>query len=977
MTVPGSDGISRWPRLSNWRDRLRSEKQLRGLLVTCLAGLVGLLLNQFPLDIWAGIHLLFGGVVTVGVAMALGPIHGGLAALIAYLPTIWLLGHSQALAAAILENVALGLVARRWGEKNLAGVIFWAAVTAPLLSRGLLFGFGYPPVLAWAILLTGPLNCVVNVALAILLLWLTNAFERAGAPGRSEQLRSLRLYLAGGIVVAVVTPLMLVVIGRGKAAEKEMIEQSRTRHSRAAAAVSKDIEHYIIRHREAVASLAATMEQFRVYDTAELDRLLQRYQTVHGNFLELRIADSNGKVLASHPRYTSFGEDSIHLDGDIGGRDFFQKTRTTGHSQISPVFSKKSLGGPSLVAVTAPVHRADGTLTGVVFGSLRLDKFSPLAAELQNNPAERLLIFGSKKELVYASAAAPAGAAEAAMLNAAESRPPGTSFSWPSNDLAETNSLASVAEVPQIGWRVLLISPLASVHLKVSEYYRHAALWTLAALLLSILLAEQVSRLVIHPLDRLVQCVREMAGRPGHTAPVTMIRAAPKEIRDLGRDFETMSASLAQSYQGLRESLDERLRLNDELTRLLLQLKQNAAQLTEAKNHAEDASRAKSAFLANISHEIRTPLNGVMGALGVLQESEIAGEHKQLARMAMESGAALTVLVNNLLSFSAAAGGETVVEQICFRPAEMAESLRAQYGPKVAGKGLQLAVFIDPKAEGRFLGDPGKIRQVWDQLVDNAVKFTNRGQVRLAITFRTESAQAVQLRFEVSDTGIGVPESMQGSIFEPFTQADDSTTRRHGGTGLGLALSKQLVERLGGIIDMQSQKGLGSMFWFQIPLIPEDPIRVLDDPAAKTPKLDPEPADGRPRVLVVEDNPVNQRVACRLLEKAGYYALVAANGRAALDYLAGQSFDAILMDCQMPVMDGYEAAQQIRQMERNGSHIPIIAITAHAMVGDRERCLNAGMDDYLTKPVSREALVMVLKKWIPALAHQPSSQSVA
>jgi signal transduction histidine kinase/ActR/RegA family two-component response regulator len=968
--LSGSDGNGWWLRLRNWRDRLASGKQASDLVAVFLAGLVGLLLNEFPLEIYPDVHLLFGGVVSAAVAMALGPIRGGLAALIAYLPTIWLWGHPQGVFAAVLENLALGFVVRRWSDRSQAGVIFWTAITAPLLARGMLFGLGgEQPAIAWVILIKGPLNSVVNVAVAILLLGITNCFERLGAPGRSEQLRSLRIYLAAGIAVAVGTPLMLVVIGQGRATERDLMEQARTGLARAAVVVAQDAGQYLARHQEAIASLAASIEQFRVHDPASLDSLLHRAHGVHNSFLEIRIADKDGKVIASHPRYTKFGEDSIHVAGATGKWHFFQETVRTGQRQVL-IHDKGVEAGP-VVAITSPLHYPGGELMGVVFGSLGLAGFSSSEKEWEEGSAQQFVILDADKAVLYASPSATITIKEPELRAAAAANPERANFSLP-DDSGRPVTLASAAGIPGIGWRLVLLKPVASVHATLSQYYRRAALWTLAALLLSIILGEQVSKLVIRPLERLVGCVREMSGRPGHTAPVMMIRAAPKEIQDLGRDFETMSASLAQSYKGLQESLEERLRLNEELTRLLLQLKQNAAQLTEAKNRAEDASRAKSAFLANISHEIRTPLNGVMGALAVLQESEVTAEQKQLLRMAAESGFALSALVNNLLSFSTVAGGVTVVEQICFAPAEIAASLYAQYEPRASRQGLQLAMFVDPKAERRFLGDPDKIRQVWDQLLDNAVKFTNRGQVRMALILRGETEQSSQLRFEVSDTGIGVPDTMQSRIFEPFTQVDESTTRRRGGTGLGLALCRQIVERLGGMIGMQSQAGLGSLFWFQIPLIPEDPAPAPEpEPTVREPV--PAAARNGPSVLVVEDNPVNQRIVCRLLEKAGFHTQIASDGRAALESLAGESFDAILMDCQMPVMDGYEAARQIRQAERNGRHVPIIAITAHAMEGDRERCLRAGMDDYITKPVNREALVMALKKWISA-AHQQASQ---
>jgi PAS domain S-box-containing protein len=395
--------------------------------------------------------------------------------------------------------------------------------------------------------------------------------------------------------------------------------------------------------------------------------------------------------------------------------------------------------------------------------------------------------------------------------------------------------------------------------------------------------------------------------------------------------------------------------------------KEMAEELAGARDQALRSSALMSEFLATMSHEIRTPLNGVLGLMTILQDTPLNDEQRGIASSAQRSAEALLTLVNDILDISKLEADKLTIDLTAIDLQAWAREVTAPSFAKARAKGLEVLLTIDPKLPEWLSGDHTRCRQILANLLDNAVKFTDRGRVTVSIAAEPASSRPM-VRMAVTDSGIGIPPEKQALVFEKYRQADKSTTRRYGGTGLGLAICRQLAARMEGAVGVESVVGKGSTFWFTIPLV----AGVKDEPAeaaaAAGPQSPPAPAPERvsPLVLVVEDNPTNQFVARRLLEKAGCRVDVVNNGAEAVERLGTQKYAVVFMDCQMPVMDGYEATRRIRQMNGAVAAMPIVAMTAHAMAGDRERCLESGMSDYVSKPLKPEVLAAALRRALEA-----------
>ena len=517
---------------------------------------------------------------------------------------------------------------------------------------------------------------------------------------------------------------------------------------------------------------------------------------------------------------------------------------------------------------------------------------------------------------------------------------PGDGLWWGSNADGDP-VLRAFAGSDLSGWRAFIEVPINVIRAPLWRTFWLFAALVAALLAISFASALWFGRRIARPFQRLAEDARALGQQDTSLVPLA---SGVKEADQVSQAMVAAYTELTQREAALAASFRE-----------VAERDRQAVELRAAKEIAEQASKAKSEFLATMSHELRTPLTGALGMADLLAAEPLSDKERHLVEEIRSSGRHLLDLLSNVLDLSRIESGKLELEQTDFSIAELLEAVRSLLAPQAVERGLTLAFELDESVPPSLKGDPTRLRQVLINLVGNGLKFTSRGGVRVRVFRQPEPDGRIRLRFEVRDTGIGIPQEKQAELFKPFVQADSSTTRRYGGSGLGLAISRRLVEAMGGTLEVESLPSVGSCFWFEV-VLEAGAVTSVEQAA-----LDPTTIPPR-RILLVEDVELNRRLLQMMLSAHGHEVIFATNGAEAVDLVARERFDVVLMDVQMPVMGGVEATRRIRRMAGPTREVPIIGLTANVLASEQERYLAAGMNACLTKPIDWDQLFAALAR---------------
>lgn len=629
---------------------------------------------------------------------------------------------------------------------------------------------------------------------------------------------------------------------------------------------------------------------------------------------------------------------------DVSGRPYFVAVMNDPRPYVSDAFLGRGFGNDPIVAMSAPVLNRNGTLQGIVEGSLSLNAFNQF--EVTNISGFKVVVEDSKNNIVYASPSLKLDALSHSPIAACarDCRPMLT--------LNEAKWLLQATEVESFGWHVRLLFSYENF-----LALTNSSLVTVVNLLLifavtGLAAGAAVSFMLNKPLANLIRQFetfdvkkKTLSQQPGSDLPIT-------ELKLLEAAFGRLQKRLLETFHDLDTAREAQRGLNEELAVMNKSLTSRVAEKTRdlalALREAEAANVAKSQFLANMSHEIRTPMNGIIGSCENLLEESLPDEIQRRVTLISQSANNLLIILDSILDWSKIEAGKLQLETVVFSVQAVLEATFHLHQTAAEKKGLSSAIVLTSALPPSVSGDMGKLSQIANNLLSNAVKFTAEGSVNLFVGYHENT-----LTLTVEDSGVGIAEDKIDTVFEQFAQADASVTRVYGGTGLGLAITRKLVELMGGEIAVHSSPGKGARFIVVLPL-PE----VAGETAAATSEAVQLP-EGL-RILVVEDNDINAQIVIDMLKREHLKCVRVRNGVEALKALRQVKFDIVLMDCQMPEMDGFEATRQIRAWASERSRTPIVALTANAFAEDQAACLAAGMDAYLSKPVKRRELMNVL-----------------
>ncbi|MDC0603502.1 ATP-binding protein, partial [Aliiglaciecola sp.] len=712
--------------------------------------------------------------------------------------------------------------------------------------------------------------------------------------------------------------------------------------------VTNQVEMFIDMHRQVLDIVGRAVEDNPENTQKRLQDLSSSYQS----FLTFLVTDEKGQITHAYPAGL-FERAKQNNQLDVSQRHYFIEAKRTLAAYVSPAFRGKGFGDDPIVAISSPMFSKDGDFIGIVEGSLNLNSFEMYDIN-EIDPSVSMLIADNTDTVVYASDILNFNTLDKITDKKCQDK---RCVSVGNVSMDSESMVISKLSSQLTDWQVYKLYPRKTFMLEMSEYILLALLVIIGLSLLAVLASHMVVESFSKPLRTVLSNFSLFdPSEPDSTNMQPVESTYITEVVELDKSFQELSSRLVHVFKQLNSSKFAQSKMNIELKTLNMSLERRVQEKTHSLQRAvleaESANEAKSQFLANVSHEIRTPMNGIIGSCQNITLSTLDDTNRRKVETIYQSALNLMELLNSVLDWSKIESGKMSLDETVFSPSDLIHNCIELNRPLVSQKGLSIIEHAATDLPSWVVGDSTKINQIINNLLNNAIKFTEHGKITL-MSFYTNG----ELGIVVEDTGIGIPESKQKHVLEQFAQADDSTTRIFGGTGLGLSICKELASLMGGTLKLESELGAGTKITVTLPLVESaEAPEKLDTSDLSLPK--------KSKILVAEDNDINAEVVLDMLSAYDLKIIRVANGEAALTAITHHDFDLVLMDCQMPTMDGYEAARRIRKLEGEKSNIPIIALTANAYKEDRQRCLDAGMSDYVTKPVDQTTLLARMHKWL-------------